>query len=163
MFSGTALLGIAYTAIFCTVVAVVTLDRANLSLTVYQRLWLILRAPYNDAHPEVYRAAYAVIFPLASVLLYVMAYLADIRFIGTFYTSWYLLVSRLSIAFGEIFAWIGMSYCIVYIFDAMRTRAILRLLIFSFLLIVALSLLILNMFAFVSQWPPLLAWGAFSV
>lgn len=158
MLAGAALLAIAYATILGTFVAVVRIDQSGIGHPVWQRLWQILTAWHFDAHPEVYRAAYAVILTSSSVLLYVMAYWADIRFQETFYTSGYLLASRVAIVFGEIFVWSGMGYCMVYTFDAMRSRAVLRLLIFSFLLVVSLSLLILNMFAFIGQWPPFLAW-----
>ena len=158
MFLGVALLAMAYATILGTIVVILRIDNSRIEETVWQRLRLILTAWLFDAHPEVYRARYAVILTMSSSLLYWIAYWVDVRIQVAFNTSGYLLVSRLAIMVGEIFAFSGMGYCLIYTFDAMRKRAPIRLLVFSFLFLVSFSLLFLHLFAFISQWPPVVAW-----
>ena len=132
MFTGVALLTVAYVTIVGTIVAILKIDKSRTGESAWQRLWLILIAWLWDAHPEVYRARYAVILTVSAFLLYLIGYSADVRFEVTFATIGYVLVSRLSIVVGEIFAWSGMGYCIHYTFVAVRKRAPIRFLCFSF-------------------------------
>lgn len=153
MLSGAVLVSLAYVVILGTIVGVVRLDRSARDLPTLRRLRTILFAWHFESHPEEYRAVYAAIFPLSSLLLYTLAMTSDAQFRLTIGTIPYLIVSRLAITAGEVFSWSGMGYGIVYTFDSLERRKPLRLLAFLVLFLVAFSLLFLHLFGLAGIWP----------
>lgn len=160
MIQGALLLTIAYATILATIVSILRLDRAQLGLPAWNRFRLILTAWLFDEHPEVYRARYAVILTLSSLLLYCLAYSADQRFEVTLTTIPYMLISRVAILFGEVFSFSGFAYCIVYAWKAVQKRQPIRFLTFTTLFAISFPLLFLHMFGFISVWPPVGEWIA---
>lgn len=154
MIEGALLLAVAYATILATIVTILRIDEANLGLPAWHRLRLILTAWHFDEHPEVYRARYAVILTLSSLLLYLLAYIADRGFEVTLITIPYMLISRLAIVVGEVFAWSGFAYCWIFALEAVRNRQPFRLLIFTVLFAISFTLLFLHMFGLISIWPP---------